>query len=108
MFDRGYLDLARLHRLHPSGAFSVPRAQKNFRFRRRYSQLADKTTGLRFDQTVVLAGFYAHRDYPWCIATRPLRNCSKKTSAIVAPLCLSVRRALAGALPGPNQPFLRP
>ena len=38
----------------------VTRAQKNFRYARR----VDKTTGLRFDQTVVAVGCYARRDYP--------------------------------------------
>jgi hypothetical protein len=64
IFDRGYLDFARLHRLHLTGAFFVTRAKKNFRFRRRYSQPVDKSTGLRLDQTVVLTGFYALRSYP--------------------------------------------
>jgi hypothetical protein len=64
IFDRGYLDFARLHRLHLSGAFFVTRAKKNFRFARRYSHPVDKSTGLRLDQTVVLMGFYALRNYP--------------------------------------------
>ena len=64
IFDRGYLDFARLHRLHLSGAFFVTRAKKNLRFGRRYSQPVDKSTGLRLDQTVVLIGFYALRNYP--------------------------------------------
>lgn len=64
IFDRGYVDFARLCRLHLSGAFFVTRAKKNFRFQRRYSRPVDKTTGLRFDQTIVLAGFYAQQDYP--------------------------------------------
>lgn len=51
--DRGYLDFARLHRLHQSSAFFVTRAKKNFRCQRRYSHAVDKTTGLRLDQTVV-------------------------------------------------------
>jgi Transposase DDE domain/Domain of unknown function (DUF4372) len=64
IMDRGYLDFARLHRLHQSVAFFVTRAKKNFRCARRYSRPVDKTTGLRFDQTVVTSGFYARRDYP--------------------------------------------
>ena len=64
IMDRGYLDFARLHRLHQSAAFFVTRAKKNFRCARRYSRPVDKTTGLRFDQTVVTAGFYARRNYP--------------------------------------------
>ena len=64
IMDRGYLDFARLHRLHQSAAFFVTRAKKNFRCARRYSRPVDKTTGLRFDQTVVTVGHYARRDYP--------------------------------------------
>ena len=64
IFDRGYVDFARLHRLHLSGAFFVTRAKKNFRFSRRYSQPVDKSTGLLLDQTVALVGFYALRNYP--------------------------------------------
>lgn len=64
IMDRGYLDFARLHRLHQCAAFFVTRAKKNFRCARRYSRPVDKTTGLRFDQTVVTVRFYAQRDYP--------------------------------------------
>jgi hypothetical protein len=69
IMDRGYLDFARLHRLHQSSAFFVTRTKQNFRFQRRYSRPVDKTTGLRFDQTVILTGFSARRDYP-----EPLRR----------------------------------
>src|SRR5207247_9364403 len=64
IMDRGYLDFARLHRLQQHSAFFVTRAKKNFRCQRRYSRPVDKSTGLRFDQTVVLSGFYAQRSYP--------------------------------------------
>jgi len=64
IMDRGYLDFARLPRLHQCAAFFVTRAKKNFRCARRYSRPVDRATGLRFDQTVVTAGFYAERDYP--------------------------------------------
>jgi len=64
IMDRGYLDFARLHRLHQCAAFFVTRAKKNFRCVRRYSRPVDKTTGLRFDQSVVTVGFYARRNYP--------------------------------------------
>jgi hypothetical protein len=64
IMDRGYLDFARLHRLHLCSAFFVTRTKKNFRCTRRYSRPVDKTTGLRFDQTVVTVGFYARQDYP--------------------------------------------
>jgi len=64
IMDRGYVDFQRLYHLHQQAAFFVTRAKKNFRFRRRYSHPIDKTTGLRFDQTVVLSGFYTQRQYP--------------------------------------------
>lgn len=69
IMDRGYLDFARLHRIQEHSAFFVTRAKKNFRCQRRYSRPVDKRTGLRFDQTVVLSGFYARRAYP-----EPLRR----------------------------------
>jgi len=64
IMDRGYLDFARLHHIAQHSAFFVTRAKKNFRCRRRYSRPVDKRTGLCFDQTVVLCGFYTQRAYP--------------------------------------------
>jgi len=67
IMDRGYLDFRRLHRIDEDRAFFVTRAKKNSRFRRRYSHpvaLAAKRGGVRFDQTVVLTGFYSHQQYP--------------------------------------------
>jgi hypothetical protein len=64
VMDRGYLDFVRLHGIHLALAFFVTRTKKNFRFRRLYSRPIEKAAGLLFDQTVVLEGFYARRDYP--------------------------------------------
>jgi hypothetical protein len=64
ILDRGYLDFARLHRLHQSLAFFVTRAKKNFCCARRYSRPVDKSTGLRFDQTVMTTGVDTQHDYP--------------------------------------------
>jgi hypothetical protein len=64
IFDRGYLDFGRLHRLHLSGAFFVTRARKRFCFRRRYSQPVAKAKGLSSDQTILLTSFYPLRGYP--------------------------------------------
>jgi IS4 transposase len=64
IMDRGYLDFARLYRVHQSAAFFVTRAKSNFRFQRLYSQAIDKSTGLQCDQTISLVGFYAMKDYP--------------------------------------------
>lgn len=64
IMDRGYLDFGRLYRLTLYPAFFVTRAKSNLQFRRLYSHPVDKTTGLRCDQTIVLAGFYPSKDYP--------------------------------------------
>jgi hypothetical protein len=64
LFDRGYLDFARLYLLHQSLAFFVIRAKSNFRFRRIYSQPVDKSKGVQADQIIELHGFYARQDYP--------------------------------------------
>ena len=64
LFDRGYLDFARLYNIHQSPAFFIIRAKRNFRFRRLFSQPADKAKGIQADQIIQLHGFYSRRDYP--------------------------------------------
>jgi hypothetical protein len=62
-FDRGYIDFARLHRIHLAAGFFVTRAKNNFRFQRLYSQPV-RSASVRCDQVVVPRNFYARRDYP--------------------------------------------
>ena len=64
IFDRGYLDFARLYKIHRAGAFFIIRAKSNFRFRRLYSQKADKAKGVQADQIIELHGYYVRKDYP--------------------------------------------
>jgi hypothetical protein len=64
VMDRGYVDFNRLHRIQEASAFFVTRAKRKFRCRRLYSHPVDKTTGVQCDQTIVLTGFYARKDYP--------------------------------------------
>ena len=64
VFDRGYLDFARLHRFTLSAAFFVTRTKENVLLQRRYSHPVDKSTGVRSDQTVVLATIDSARAYP--------------------------------------------
>lgn len=64
VMDRAYLDFKRLHRIHRHSAYFVTRAKSNSSFVRRYSHPVDKTTGLRFDQTVSLSGYRSHHEYP--------------------------------------------
>ena len=69
IMDRGYVDFERLAKLDSARSFFVTRAKSNMKARRRYSHPVDRTTGLICDQTVVLTGFYARKDFP-----RPLRR----------------------------------
>ena len=69
VMDRGYVDFARLHRLHEAGSFFVTRAKSNLKAERRYSHPVDRSTGIICDQTIVLSGFYSHQGFP-----EPLRR----------------------------------
>src|SRR5882757_6478007 len=64
VMDRGYLDFARLNRLHQAGAFFVTRAKSNMRSHRLYSAPADRHAGIVCDQTVALDGHQAKQNYP--------------------------------------------
>jgi hypothetical protein len=64
VMDRGYLDFARLHKIHQASAFFVTRAKTNFDFKRLYSHEVNKSSGIQCDQSVVLMGFYSKKDYP--------------------------------------------
>ncbi len=64
IFDRGYLDFERLFVIHQSKSFFVIRAKNNLKFKRIYSGVVDKTTGVRCDQTGYLKGFYSLQGYP--------------------------------------------
>jgi hypothetical protein len=64
VMDRAYLDFQRLYQLHQCSAIFVTRSKTNTGLRRIYSHNVDKSTGVKFDQTVVLKGFYSHKEYP--------------------------------------------
>ena len=64
VFDRAYVDFARLYRIHQSRAFFLSRAKSNFAFKRLYLQPVDKSTGVRADQIIMATGFYTLKDYP--------------------------------------------
>jgi hypothetical protein len=69
VMDRGYVDFERLFTLHMAGSFFIIRAKSNTKYRRRYSHPADKSGGVRCDQTVVLTGTKSAHGYP-----QPLRR----------------------------------
>ena len=64
VMDRGYLDFARLYKMHQAGAFFVTRAKRGMDARRVYSQATDRSTGVICDQSIALTGFYISKDYP--------------------------------------------
>jgi len=64
IMDRGYLDFKRLHQIKKNLGYFIIRAKKNMKFRRLYSHMVDKSTGLRCDQTIVMSGYYTAKNYP--------------------------------------------
>jgi hypothetical protein len=64
VMDRGYQDYQRLYKMHQGSAIFVTRAKANAGLRRVYSHKVDKSTGVRYDQTVVPTGYYIKKDYP--------------------------------------------
>ena len=64
VMDRAYLDFQRLYQMHQSLAIFVTRSKTNTGLRRIYSHKVDKSTGVRYDQTVLPTGLYTKKDYP--------------------------------------------
>ena len=64
IMDRGYIDFTRLYRFNQEQAFFITRAKSNLDYTRRDYRPVNKTTGLRSDQTIVLCGTKASKDYP--------------------------------------------
>ena len=71
VMDRGYVDFARLLRFTRHSAFFVTGVKRNLDYTRRASRKIDQTTGLRSDQTILLAGVKSSRLHP-----DPLRRVS--------------------------------
>ena len=64
VMDRGYLDFARLRRIHLAGGYFVVRSKHHVRFRVRASRPVDKSEGLRCDQTIGLSTRNSAKAYP--------------------------------------------
>ena len=79
IMDRGYLDFARLHRLHQAGSFFVTRAKANLRFTRRYSLPTDRSVGIICDQLGTLTGFYSQQHFPTMIRRIKIKDAEGKT-----------------------------
>ena len=64
IFDRAYVDYERLFRITLAKAFFVVRAKSNVKFKRMYSNKIEKSTGVKYDQTGKIEGFYTSKNYP--------------------------------------------
>jgi len=64
VMDRGYIDFERLYRFTLESDFFVVRTKSNVHLQRRYSHRVDPATGVRSDQTVVLASLESASVYP--------------------------------------------
>ena len=63
IMDRGYLDFQRLYTLTQPSSYFVIRAKKNLQFKRVYSHVINKTSGLRCNQTIILTGTKTSMQY---------------------------------------------
>jgi hypothetical protein len=64
IMDRGFVDFARLHRIHEARGFFVVRCVRQVSFSRLISRPVDKAEGLRSDQTVRLKVPRSKRAFP--------------------------------------------
>jgi len=64
VLDRGYISFQRLYRLHLSRVHFIIRARQNLQFRRVYSHVLNRSSGLRCDQTITLTGVSTPTYYP--------------------------------------------
>src|ERR1035437_5042923 len=77
VMDRAYVDFERLYAFTLSSAFFVVRSKSNVLLERRYSHPADKSTGVRSDQTVILTSIHSAKAYP--DALRRVSYCDTET-----------------------------
>ena len=64
LFDRAYVDFARLYGFTQACAFFITRPKKNYQFKRHTSRPVERSSGVRCDQTVRLSGVLTARRYP--------------------------------------------
>lgn len=62
--DKGYIDFARLHRLHCAGAFFITRAKRGMNFGVCRRLIADAALGVRADRLIRLRGPKSRWRYP--------------------------------------------
>lgn len=98
LMDRGYLDFARLYRLHCEGAFFLMRTKKNLRTRRRYSHPVEDRQRIGCDQTVVLARDVVRGKYPAPLRRLRVRDPDDGQSIVVLTNHFALPALTVGAL----------
>lgn len=64
IFDRGYVDYARLYKITQLDSYFVIKAKKNLQFATESSNIVDESTGVLSDQTGFLNSYYPSKYYP--------------------------------------------
>jgi len=64
IFDRGYVDFARMYKIHQEKALFIVRAKNNLKFERMYSKPYGKESNICSDQIGVLSNPASYNDYP--------------------------------------------
>src|SRR2546423_384571 len=83
VMDRGYLDFARLNRIHRAGGFFVVRNKHHVQFQVRTSTPVDKDQGLRCDQTIGLRSNWSRRAYPQALRRICVYDEENKTKLVL-------------------------
>ncbi len=64
IMDKGYIDFGRLHKIHTRGSYFVTRANDNLRFKRMYSRLVNKASGVMSDQIGKSETYNSKKGFP--------------------------------------------
>lgn len=64
VMDKAYTDFKRLYNLHCDGGYFVVRAKSNNKYKIISRKKVDHQTGVKFDQEILLIGFYSSKNYP--------------------------------------------
>lgn len=82
IFDRGYIDYARLYRITKLESSFIIRARRKLKFEVKTNNPIDEATDVLADQTGFLKGFYASKDYPERLRRVAFHDREKNTTLI--------------------------
>lgn len=82
VMDKGYLDFARLYKLHNAKGYFVSRLKTLVKYRRQHSLPIDRSTGVRADQVIKLSGKRSSANFP-DLLRRVSFYCSQTSNRLV-------------------------